>query len=797
MGVHAYTIVSRAYVPHARVLARSFSEHHPDGQFWALLIDDVKREVNEADEPFRALRLGDLDVDPAELHRMAMLFGNRLIAAIKPWAFEHFLRNGVESIIYIDSDFMIFESLQAVTDNATEHGVVVVPHVITPVPRDGHLPDETTILGVGTFNAGFFAVGHAGQAFLEFLKERLRRECHTDVRGMRVNEQRWLDFVPALFDHCVLRDPGVDAAPWNIHERRLTKMGDRYLVGNVPLRAFHFSGFDPRIPHVLSARDYWDRPRVPMANEPALAELCANYGLALYAAGYEQHHRIPFSFDYLAEGTPVYASLRRLYTDALFEAEATGRSEPPDPFDAAESAAFRTWAQEAYEVAGEKVPERLARADMSSTTAEDWLGRMVPGEAGQRSPTGVVDIKPNRTGVVLSGPNALADAGHYRATVELWLGDRPAVVTCDTNLIVVEVSLDGYVLGCTSVHQVGGSSVEVDFVIPTRLQQIALSAGVQVRIQCRSEVYGTIHALLVERVSDIASPTDDVVSSEWLPAMSVGDVGERTGSQVIKRSGRAGFMVVGPQWRLEGGHYRAELRLRTNAVQSGDGSTVVALVDVVVHGYVLGFRAVTRDDLATGRTVLDFEVGGRWANHRYTRVELRVRAQGEVDAVLDSVTVQRVGDVGIAEARGESDWLPALWVNDAAVRVGSEIHSIDGEAGILANGPGWRLTPGLYRFDVVVDSLDGEVSDADTATVARIQVLSDGIEVVERLVLSHALNGKKAGEDTHSIEFEVLARQVPPPLCELTPLIELRIITEGQRPIRVGSAILSRKEGPG
>src|SRR5664280_2450470 len=124
LGVHAYTIVSRAYVPQARVLARSFSEHHPDGQFWALLIDDVKREINEADEPFRALRLGDLDVDPAELHRMAMLFGNRLIAAIKPWAFEHFLRNGVESIIYIDSDFMIFESLQAVVDNATEHGVV-------------------------------------------------------------------------------------------------------------------------------------------------------------------------------------------------------------------------------------------------------------------------------------------------------------------------------------------------------------------------------------------------------------------------------------------------------------------------------------------------------------------------------------------------------------------------------------------------------------------------------------------------------------------------------------------------
>ena len=102
----AYTVVSRAYVPHARVLARSFSQHHPAGEFWALLVDDLDGEIDERREPFRVLRLSDLPIDQTEAHRMAMLFGNRLIAAIKPWVFEHFLSRSNDAVIYIDSDIV-------------------------------------------------------------------------------------------------------------------------------------------------------------------------------------------------------------------------------------------------------------------------------------------------------------------------------------------------------------------------------------------------------------------------------------------------------------------------------------------------------------------------------------------------------------------------------------------------------------------------------------------------------------------------------------------------------------------
>ena len=525
MAVSAYTIVSRAYVPQARVLARTFFEHHPDGAFWALLVDDVNEEIVGSDEPFDVLRLNDLEVDPGELHRMAMLFGNRIIAAIKPWVFDHLLGQGCDSVIYIDSDFMIFGSLAEVDHQAREHGVVVVPHVLRPVPRDGLQPDDTTILGVGTFNAGFFAVGRPGREFLEFFKERLRRECHTDVPRMRVNEQRWLDFVPALFDHCVIKDPGIDAAPWNIHERNVSREGGRYLVGGKPLRALHFSGFDPRIPAVMSARDYWESPRVPLDEEPELAELYVEYARLLYEHGFDRHHRIPFAFDYLADGTPISGSLRTLYAQGLREAENLGGPPPPDPFDPDQVVAFRRWATDAYSSVGERAPARLLSAEGGGTTAVDWSGRMLVGEAGRRSPVGVVHLRPGRVGTVLSGPNALEDAGHYRVRVELFLGSEPNGAVSDSNVVLIEVMLDGHLLACTSAYERGHSAAVVDFVIPSRLQRVALSAGVQVRITSRAGVSGTVDAVAVERLGDV-SPTADVIApADWLPAMGGGGCG--------------------------------------------------------------------------------------------------------------------------------------------------------------------------------------------------------------------------------------------------------------------------------
>ena len=74
--------------------------------------------------------------------------------------------------------------------------------------------------GAGVFNSGFVAVGQSGRPFLDWWASRLRRDClFCEPMGVHA-DQRWLDFVPSYFDHHVLRDPGINVAQWNLHERR-------------------------------------------------------------------------------------------------------------------------------------------------------------------------------------------------------------------------------------------------------------------------------------------------------------------------------------------------------------------------------------------------------------------------------------------------------------------------------------------------------------------------------------------------------------------------------------------------
>ena len=793
-GVIAYTIVSRAYVPHARVLAASYLRHHPGGEFWALLIDDLYDEVQEVDEPFHVLRLRDLTMDGAEVHRMAMLFGNRIIAAIKPWVFEHFLALGAQAVVYIDSDFVIYDELGHVGQAAINHGVVVVPHVVTPVPHDKFLPDETLILGVGTFNAGLFAVGPDSTAFVEFLKERLRRECHTDVSGMRVNEQRWLDFVPALFDHAVVRDRGIDVAPWNLHERHLVQVDGRLYAGGVPLRAFHFSGFDPRVPSVLSARDYWERPRVPMTEEPILIGLCDDYRRALFDTGFEKAHRTPFAFDFLPDGRPIYGSLRKLYAAALRRDEAASHDGPPDPFDPAAAAAFDEWATRAYRDAGLSVPIRLQDAGAAGAPVEDWLGRMSVVRAGNRRPAGTVELDPEINDFVAVGPYAQLSTGCYRAAVEVRFDPGLSTAADLASPLSLDVTLDGYVLASATARPQDGGPVVMDFTVSDRLEQSSLSAGVEVRVFSPGGVHAAIDGVLVERLGDAPMDQSGVLDRfEWLSVMVPGDAGARRGPSIAQLPDRLGFVAMGPHWRFESGRYRAELRLCSGAAMPVEDDDVLGLVEAVVNDHLLASRAIDHRSIAQGPVAIDFEVGTPWVGLRTARVELRLRAGAESALALDGVSVRRIGDAGtVAESEKAAEWISAMWVSDIGVRRGSEIHARSADSGILAYGPHWRLGGGRYRAVVLVGAEDSTEGTDASVPAASIEAVVDGRVAAERTVTSGTLAGTDDGVrgGTHVLEFEVAGNG------HAGQDVEVRVITTGCRWIAVRSVVVGRDDAP-
>ena len=319
--LNACTIVACNYLPYARVLADSFFAHHPDGSFVVLLIDDENRTVDPGDRRIDCRRLSDIGLDREEIRRLASIYDvTELATAVKPLLLRQLLDEGRQSVIYLDPDIRVYDSLDEVARLASEHGIVLTPHTMQPYPRDDRQVDGFFVLSAGVYNLGFIAVAPSARPFLDWWWQVTRRDALSDVSRNMFTDQRWVDFVPSLFDHLILKDPGYNVAYWNLHGRELTLDGERYLVDGVPLRFFHFSGFDVARPALLSSHQ-GDRPRILLSDRPVLARLCQDYAASLERAGLDGRERQPYGWSRIACGLEMTTRMRRLYRSALIAAE--------------------------------------------------------------------------------------------------------------------------------------------------------------------------------------------------------------------------------------------------------------------------------------------------------------------------------------------------------------------------------------------------------------------------------------------------------------------------------------------
>jgi glycosyltransferase involved in cell wall biosynthesis len=340
--VNICTIIAKNYLAHARVLADSFQRHHPDGRCFVLVIDETEGYVDPSEESFVLVRPDELELDSFEEMRGA--YGvMELSTAVKPWLLRHMLRNHDDGsgVAYMDPDIQVVSRMTELEAELREHAVVLTPHVLHGMPRDGRKPSETDILMAGVYNLGFIGLSDRDDAHLvlDWWSERLLTDCHVaPERGLFV-DQRWVDFVPGLVsDLEIFRDPTYNAAYWNLPERTLTVGEDGvYLVDGRPLRFYHFSGYDPKRPTTLSKH----QDRVELTAHETLWKLCDAYGEALLQAGYEQVRTMPYEHDVLPSGLRLTSLLRALYRTGLETGDC-----PDSLFTPSGEAEFTSWLNE-------------------------------------------------------------------------------------------------------------------------------------------------------------------------------------------------------------------------------------------------------------------------------------------------------------------------------------------------------------------------------------------------------------------------------------------------------------------
>lgn len=377
----ACTIVSNNYLAFARVFARSFRERHPDGRVFVLFVDRPHPAVDAAAEPFTSLFAEDLEIPSFRslAFRYSIL---ELNTAVKPYLLAHLHRRyGCERICYFDPDILVTGDLSPLYERLREADALLTPHLTAPL-EDAAIPSERDILLSGIYNLGFLglAFNERTLAFLGWWQRRLHGDCRHQVeRGLFV-DQRWMDFAPALLPRAeVLHDPGCNMAYWNLAHRWLEGEGDRWQVRqgdpgapSVPLRFYHFSGFDPRKPGEISKY----QNRFTLGERPDLAPLYGSYARQLLAAGYEEHGGIPYAYDRFDDGTPI----RPAFRTGLRLVDPEGRRWP-DPFATgpANGGGYLGWLHQLVPVAPLR---RLNRAALLAWDLDPSLQLRFPHPAG-------------------------------------------------------------------------------------------------------------------------------------------------------------------------------------------------------------------------------------------------------------------------------------------------------------------------------------------------------------------------------------------------------------------------------
>ena len=328
----AVTICAANYLPFAETLGNSFLECHPTSTFSILVVDSKKVEFIK-NKNFNYISPDNLNISRSQFENMSFYYNvTELATALKPSALKLLFSKGSKKVIYLDPDIQVFGHLNELNEALECHSIVLTPHTLTPMPRDDLRPSESDILGSGTFNLGFIGLSRSAEtnAFLEWWEERLRFDSISDPEEMLFTDQRWIDLVPSYFSFHVLRNEGYNVAYWNLHERTLRKKNNKIYANHDELKFFHFSGYRPESPWILS-KYVANNPRVVISQNNVLAELCDKYGQLAIQNGWGVRASTEYGYQNFESGKFIPSSLRRLYREDCIRAHKKGEVlEPPE-----------------------------------------------------------------------------------------------------------------------------------------------------------------------------------------------------------------------------------------------------------------------------------------------------------------------------------------------------------------------------------------------------------------------------------------------------------------------------------
>ncbi|MFY9464318.1 MAG: hypothetical protein WAP48_04470 [Sediminibacterium sp.] len=280
-----YTISSASHLAYCKTMADSFITYNAGYQVIICLADQIMGRFDPAAfAPHQLITVDSMQIPDFEAmsERYDII---ELSCALKPFAGLYILEKyQPDCLVYLDSDIQVYDSFVQLEEQLNNYSIIVTPHFSKPLPADSCVPRERDILRHGLYNGGFFFLKNDQVAisFLTWWGSHLVDEGYLNYAEGMGRDQNWLNFLPLFFTNVLVGKDfaGVNVAYWNLHERTISRVNNRYKVNDTtPLVFLHISGYSFDQPELLSKH----QNRYDLNQLPILKEMLHQYREAVLA----------------------------------------------------------------------------------------------------------------------------------------------------------------------------------------------------------------------------------------------------------------------------------------------------------------------------------------------------------------------------------------------------------------------------------------------------------------------------------------------------------------------------------
>jgi len=244
------TYFDKNYLLKGLALQASLSKHNPNIRLWILCFDkytkDFLNKLNLSGVTAIALKdFEDSKLLAVKDDRTKVEYCWTSTPSLPLYVFKKDKK--VNKIIYLDADLFFYSSITPAIKELGKKSIYTVKH---RYPKEEKHRENVS----GIFNVGF-QIFKRDKESLKCLR-RWRKQCldwcYFREEDGKLGDQMYLNEWPQRYKSLVIsKNLGVDAAPWNIRQYKVTSKNRNTYINNDKLMCYHFHQFD-----IISENDF-------------------------------------------------------------------------------------------------------------------------------------------------------------------------------------------------------------------------------------------------------------------------------------------------------------------------------------------------------------------------------------------------------------------------------------------------------------------------------------------------------------------------------------------------------------